>query len=142
MQCSLSAKAKIRNFRANIRSMITRLVTKFEIIGTAADLPRLGQAPTVTTPRKVRAILDGVNRDPTLSLRRRALRHNISPITVRRIIKKHGFKPYLPALVHALTGAEKLARISFDTWWAQTVIQYRERTSLLHNLVRLIKFST
>ena len=117
-----------RNFREKIpaRSTITRLVNKFEIIGSAADLPRLGRTSTVSTPRKKRAILDGVNRDPTLSLRRRALRHNVSPSTVRRIIKKRGFRPYRPTLVQALTDADKLARISFATWWAQTVIQYPE----------------
>ncbi|EFO94085.1 hypothetical protein CRE_26771 [Caenorhabditis remanei] len=75
--------------------LVHRTINRYKRIGTLKDLPRSGRPISISTPPVIKAIRERIRRNPERSLRKMAPGFNMSPTTMRRIVKlKLNMIPY------------------------------------------------
>ena len=99
------------------------------------------QEKSIVTPKKMRPqkvdrqlILQQIEREPKQSLRRIGNELEVSYSTVRRCLRKEGFRNYRPQIVQALNETDKVARVNF----AQLIL---DTSSSSPNFMERIMFS-
>lgn len=114
------------------RSTIQRTVSRAAITGSVRDVPGKGR-PSVCTERDVRAVLRHARQHrfdsiPTIaSVISNSCHKNISPSTVRRVLRRGGVRRYIAMRKPALNARQRRARLAFahahSNW---TVSQWRK----------------
>ena len=93
----------------NIRS----IVNKFELTGSVADAHRSGRPISATSDEKHDQLLASLQRSPQKSTRRLSLELGICQKSVVNLLRKNGFRPYKPRLVHALYDGDADRRLQY-----------------------------
>lgn len=100
---------------------IARIRDKFEADGTVHNVnkKRSGRPRTSTSPRKEEQVQEALIRSPQKSLRQTARETHISKDSVHRIMKRLGWKSYIPTLTHALNDDDPDRRVQFCEWYLE-----------------------
>uniref|UniRef100_A0A1I7XJT9 Paired domain-containing protein n=1 Tax=Heterorhabditis bacteriophora TaxID=37862 RepID=A0A1I7XJT9_HETBA len=93
------------------RMTVHRTVKRYQELGTVEDHPRSGRPRSVNTSRIRKMVKKKILRDNKRSMRKMASDLNISPKSMRRIVKDElGFYPYKIRRAHMLTEKMKVNR--------------------------------
>lgn len=95
------------------KSTVVKTVTRFQETGSVKDCVRTGRPTTVTGELASLDVLQHFVENPTESLRTVALQLEISHESVRKVLKKSGFKAYRVHLVQELNEDDYDRRLEF-----------------------------
>ncbi|CAF1341114.1 unnamed protein product [Rotaria sp. Silwood1] len=82
---------------------ILNRVRKFDETGSVEDEPRSDRPRSVSTDENKQRVRAAYEESPGTSLRSASLDLNLSKISLQRMMKELGLKPYRPQLLHALS---------------------------------------
>lgn len=95
------------------KSTIIRAIQRFEDTGGVKNRRNPGRPTSVTNEEKQMEIAEAFVENPHLSIRRAAEQHDISKMSVHKILKLIKFHPYKVHLVHELNEDDPDHRIEF-----------------------------
>ncbi|XP_018375240.1 PREDICTED: uncharacterized protein LOC108769006 [Trachymyrmex cornetzi] len=95
------------------KSTVERTIRRFNDTGSVKDRPKTGRPMTTTNFDNSLNVLLSFIDDPHSSTRKVSQEHEISTMSVHKILKKNGFHPYKVNLVHELNEDDFDRRVEF-----------------------------
>ena len=94
------------------KSNVYDTVARFKELGDDKDHPRSGHPCTTCTPKIIKVARERVRKNPKQSIRKITQEMNISPKTMRNIVKIHlKLSPFKLKKLHQLTDPQKKKRV-------------------------------
>lgn len=81
---------------------VERTVKRFEETGSVKNRPKTGKPASAINEEKALDVLQSFIENSQTSVRRTAQKHEITPMSLYKILKRNKFHPYKTRLIHEL----------------------------------------